>query len=716
MEKCYDIKDNEVTQFILGEDGIVYGVTESGSKETLASECCIRMGYDFDPDLIACYWSKPCEVEGEIKILISPEGEDGVLFQIDENETCTLDIEFDYLFQFNCSDMLNCQDELFSSVTNKSQLTYELESKSSLVSDNEYQISILQDNLNQFVVNTTNNINNTKLLIDDLNKSIESNTLLINDYNVKITYTKSETLIASYQKQIDDLKILNSEYSLKIDEYNKEIDMLNLIITQQRTNVNKSISQLTVDNNSLLKEVSQLSKDISELNATLNSYTLINLLTKPIVKVSLEKLDDITQLSNKNISFESITDNYTVIEETIYEITDIVSFFSGNNNTGIYFIDDNSKYCDALEQIIIDDLGDDAVVLNDNSFNSSWLHYKISITDESIIEDIKNKKLKLGIKIENNPCEMSVLLDNIKFNRICEVIEHKETVITENPSFNLKRVIDNKKSWVNYDTSDYREFELLDRETAYKIKHHKLGINTKEVDISISSASAIESDVMDFIIDNPEILGSLSGILTTNIFESGLTKEEFLSILYSELIDVKSRQTISDYPLLKMLYENYLNSLELINVQSSRFKYKDMFGFIKLIGAYWVDLVEQVIPSTTIWGSTYKFNNTIFDNNKFKYKKGTLFSCKSKSTPLPIIGQQNNVEVITIGEVRTSPIAKFAAPTPTVCNGVYMVQTNDSSEFIGSVKVLGRLLSTNIDEGDIIILNESDKSVLQKNN
>jgi uncharacterized coiled-coil protein SlyX len=53
-----------------------------------------------------------------------------------------------------------------------------------------------------------------------------------------------------------------------------------------------------------------------------------------------------------------------------------------------------------------------------------------------------------------------------------------------------------------------------------------------------------------------------------------------------------------------------------------------MFEFMDKIGDYWLDLIEQVVPATTIWegcdNSGKIYRNTIFDQNKFKYKKYSL--------------------------------------------------------------------------------------------
>jgi hypothetical protein len=102
-------------------------------------------------------------------------------------------------------------------------------------------------------------------------------------------------------------------------------------------------------------------------------------------------------------------------------------------------------------------------------------------------------------------------------------------------------------------------------------------------------------------------------------------KAVFDQLVQTNLIDVKSRQTISDYPLLRLFYELYLNANNCGEDLSGKFTYNTMFGFMDKIGDYWLDLIEQVVPATTIWegcdNSGKIYRNTIFDNNKFNYKR-----------------------------------------------------------------------------------------------
>jgi hypothetical protein len=105
-------------------------------------------------------------------------------------------------------------------------------------------------------------------------------------------------------------------------------------------------------------------------------------------------------------------------------------------------------------------------------------------------------------------------------------------------------------------------------------------------------------------------------------------KSVFDQLVQTNLIDVKSRQTISDYPMLRLFYQLYLNASNCGKDLSGKFTYDTMFEFMDKIGDYWLDLIEQVVPATTIWegcdNSGKIYRNTIFDQNKFNYKKYSL--------------------------------------------------------------------------------------------
>ena len=105
-------------------------------------------------------------------------------------------------------------------------------------------------------------------------------------------------------------------------------------------------------------------------------------------------------------------------------------------------------------------------------------------------------------------------------------------------------------------------------------------------------------------------------------------KPNFDTMVLSNLIDVKSRQVISDYPLLRLFYNQYLNANGCGDIITNRLDYNTTFEVMDLIGDYWTDIIEQVVPATTIWdghnNSGKVYRNTLFDQNKFPYKRYVL--------------------------------------------------------------------------------------------
>jgi len=115
-------------------------------------------------------------------------------------------------------------------------------------------------------------------------------------------------------------------------------------------------------------------------------------------------------------------------------------------------------------------------------------------------------------------------------------------------------------------------------------------------------------------------------------------KEVFDDMVLSNLIDAKSRQVISNYPLLQLFYQLYLNASNCGVGLGGNLTYNSLFQFMDKIGDYWLDLLEQVVPATTIWegcdNSGKIYRNTIFDQNKYAYRKYTLNFNDSVECPL----------------------------------------------------------------------------------
>lgn len=184
-----------------------------------------------------------------------------------------------------------------------------------------------------------------------------------------------------------------------------------------------------------------------------------------------------------------------------------------------------------------------------------------------------------------------------------------------------------------------------------------------------------------------------SGYMSTNISEIK-TLESFDDLMTSELIDVKNRKTLSSYPSLRAVYDRYMDATEYGLTNSNEFDYYKMDQFTSLVKTYWDDLIEQVVPSTTIWGNVKVYTNTLFDQQKFKYRSyTTLFGLNSfynMNIPSPINGsdgQCKDIEIMVQNVQTTSGVTSYTSNKQTF-NSVCISQMNWGSEFIGNVQII----------------------------
>jgi hypothetical protein len=546
----------------------------------------------------------------------------------------------------------------------------------------------------------------------------------------------------------DLITVCNVSFGTKTDLINS----LNILLSQQIDCENK----LQTLNNQLTTL-----KNSTQNNILNNCAKPINLFESLDLSMTIDYLDSSTYITayESNDLFPNIGNGllYSYLTKNINSgfyvcgDTDCTPF--NLNLTGIE--KDNSIYCSNIINSILDDLfiesnldnyQDFSNTIPNSAFTSNWLHYKKTITDPTIISKILNKKIKLGIKVNHTCSDICILIDNIRLDRICTTTSNTNYFITESPGFKLERVKDNKKSWVssslplnrNFTINNYDNSKKI-RQTNYNLDDEKLVINTKEIDLDISLASAIETDVWNYIINNKCLLtgttncnlcdykqfqndsyfefqdGQTYEFMSNGLINDGstccgdnlimfdklltqplsaiTTTEDFEEFISSELIDVKNRKTISSYPTIKALYDRYLNSELYCNTKSSKFNYLTIDKFSSLIDNYWVDLIEQVVPSTTIWGSTKIYSNTIFDSQKFKYKSYTTFF---ETNPLineivlsPINGINGNSKSLDIETfiVKQNKNNKITISPSNRFDKIFICQMNYGCEFIGTINI-----------------------------
>ena len=232
----------------------------------------------------------------------------------------------------------------------------------------------------------------------------------------------------------------------------------------------------------------------------------------------------------QNPQYEQLVNS--VYSETFFTIGegDLLTYLSENVNSGLYIpnysgIDCTDTDCNDFANIIVDQLiaqgleqeifigttrGENyqelITLLGEDYFNSNWLTFQTTISDPAVISGMTNQNVNLSVQVLNSCIDFSILIDRIEINKICSRKTNEDIFVSENPSFNLKRVVDNKKSWTAIDSPTNRTFELPMRETEYNSNDYRLIINTKETDLNIAIDNAIETDVWCYTDDNPCIL------------------------------------------------------------------------------------------------------------------------------------------------------------------------------------------------------------------
>jgi hypothetical protein len=204
-----------------------------------------------------------------------------------------------------------------------------------------------------------------------------------------------------------------------------------------------------------------------------------------------------------------------------------------------------------------------------------------------------------------------------------------------NLGFELKRIVDNRKSWASNDIGLRTSFGG-NYNAYYYVGYERLVLNVKNVELFLNPAQGLVYDVwsMSNKYDYPIPSSGLSqpyptpgGVDWTFIDPKPNKKTffEFAQSFWNKMINVRNRFYTSDgktsgYPTLQSIYWKYLESEQAINIPNDNFNYRTMIDYVQGLGDYWVRLVEQMIPATTIWQTGTKFENSIFHRQKFVYR------------------------------------------------------------------------------------------------
>lgn len=521
--------------------------------------CCELLGYTFDVITQECRWGID---ESELfKVILNPEGNSSVLFNVEDNEKCELEVSFDYLFVFECEKLRLAKSTAIGSFGFTGSTTFdELESSANTLS--------VECDFYQNVVDEANSVPHviqylgTGVLGAD-GTTIPSDPSLYYGGNLPpLSYGIFDPNVLSYcltdlGKEVWESTVVtdgiwSASYGTNTTTYTNE-QVKSFIESEPNPG----------DYHTATCDYSIYDRERAE--DTIATYT-------PLLEACKEELQNIlTDIRNSgsgggNVSglvgvcntyidmFEQFETAFTIeVESTgatkiftsVYEET-IMNIGSDNlynyinstsGKTGILISGDtglvptlaesellssNPDLCTQIRDNLVTDLFNQYLETNElpstqeeqikifteltGWYQSCWLNYKTTITDKLILDVIENRNINISISIKNTCTDFTILLDRIKMNKVCTKVDNVKKFISEPPKFELTKIVDNKKSWLSNQVRDERFFDLKYRGTEYNTNHHRLVVNTKEVDLNLSPSRAVEQDVWCYISDNSCIL------------------------------------------------------------------------------------------------------------------------------------------------------------------------------------------------------------------
>ena len=318
-------------------------------------------------------------------------------------------------------------------------------------------------------------------------------------------------------------------------------------------------------------------------------------------------------------------------------------------------------------------------------------------------EEIEDTK----IKIENKLLQLTVSGSNPQWRKqLKSRIEYLE-LLQERKCFNK---------------STTRNFQFKERGAYYGVKDERLVLNVKNVDLSLNVGQALAYDVWQQSANYNCLFSGASlpspfpnkngrwDATDPKINAKTLNFKNFYKDFWKFFIDTKNRMTINDgktggYPTLQKIYIDYL---EKKCGENNQYTYAKMLEYAQTLGEYWIRIIEQMVPATTLWTSGLKVENSVFHRDKFVYR------CYNMSgVTMPII-PQSMLSASTTGytsfpaprfgvQPTTVPPPSNPQPDSTYFNNILSGNTpNPNSTYINSYNINNR----NVEVGSTLINEE----------
>lgn len=537
--------------------------------------CCELLGYTFDIDNQKCLWDDSISCDTcELKIVVNPNGDDGDYFYFNSGDTCSLNIALDYLFKFDCSVLTSGETvsqealDIIAQIDDLTVLLEDIQLECASLSAQCIQYTAIYEGMCYPIQISTQ-------VLDPESSDSTASDFRMPGSDFILTDSPFGTICCLTQEGLVRWESILGE--IKYNAWLQQNGCSTAYYTIQQASIlfNEG-NELAIDNNGFNPYLEQTNQSLcikneaySEMVEICSQYDdCLNQISE--IETELANLqgqldaiptalcdDPIANLENFQAWFSlDVETDVPMLYETVYE-EEIFNIGEGNlmqyiidrgNNTGIlisgdtgilpaFSVDSTCDY-DELCKIYRDNFmrelylsqyvgvygepqnnieNAELLDLMGNWYNSEWLNYSAFIDDPSVIEKLQNRKIRISIKVNTCCLDFGLLLDKIKVTQNCDKLDGTVIRLTQPIGFDLERIIDNKKSWVNSETLDRRLFELPWRGTDYRINNYKLGINTKEIDLNLDPALAIEGDVYNFIYNNPCALDCSSGSTSVDV-------------------------------------------------------------------------------------------------------------------------------------------------------------------------------------------------------
>jgi len=232
--------------------------------------------------------------------------------------------------------------------------------------------------------------------------------------------------------------------------------------------------------------------------------------------------------------------------------------------------------------------------------------------------------------------------------------------------FGLTMVRDNNKSWTDNEVGLRRNTQA-GYNAYYIVEDERLVLNRKNIELSLNMGQGVIYDIWDMSKKYDYPFPS-TGLTSPYPYPEGVdwtvinpkpkekTFFEFAQTFYRNMINVRNRQTITDgkgggYPTLQAVYWKYLQSEENVGIPSNKYTYQKMIDFTNGIGDYWMKLIEQMIPASTIWMGGQKMENNVLQRQKVVWRRQRGCEIqpipKDKCIPCEYTGQLLGADCVT---------------------------------------------------------------------